>query len=411
MPEAIAKMFEELPKEAKKLEEPLKQLREKKLKDINSQISKTKDELSKAKGNKDEAKIRECEERLAQQSAERSRIDDEVAHLEARRGRMMEGPKRFGTDVRHDGDKVAYANVSSPLGSQKSEKFRLLGEGSAMVVAKDQDPRVIVVDWLRRPDNPFFARAIVNRVWAHYLGRGIIDPPDQLSPLNPPSHPQLLDELAKQFVGHKYDLRWLHRTIANSRTYQLSSTPPTANATLLAAGRRNFAYFQLRRLPAEVLVDAVNDATGGRETFPAKLYLPADSRAIEVASVTRSEDKDATLAYAFKIFGRPERSLDIQCDCDRDTNATIVQTLYLANHPRVRDKIYSDSGRVAQILKDHSENVKRVEEIYLVALGRLPTESDRTACLAYVEQRESTLKSFQDVLWSLVNTREFILNH
>lgn len=411
MPEAIAKMFEELPKEAKKLEEPLKQLREKKLKEIISQISKTKDELSKAKGSKDEAKIKECEEKLVKQTVEKSQIDDEVAKIESQRGRMMEGPKRFGTDVRHDGDKVAHASVSSPLGSQKSEKFRLLGERDAIDVAKDQDPRAIVVDWLRRPENPFFARAIVNRVWAHYLGRGIIDPPDQLSPLNPPSHPELLEELAKQFVEHKYDLRWLHRTIASSHAYQFSSTPPTADAALLAAGRRNFAYFQLRRLPAEVLVDAVNDATGAHETFPAKLYMPADSRAIEVASVTRSEDKDATLAYAFKIFGRPERSLDIQCDCERDANATIVQTLYLANHPRVRDKIYSESGRVAQILKDHSENVKRVEEIYLVALGRLPNESDRTACLAYVEGRESALRSFQDVLWSLINTREFILNH
>jgi hypothetical protein len=324
---------------------------------------------------------------------------------------MLEGPKRFGTDIRHDGERVNFASVSSPLGSQRSEKFRLLGEREPLEVAKDQDPRTLVVEWLRRPENPFFARAIVNRVWAHYLGRGIIDPPDQLSPLNPPSHPELLDELARQFVANKYDLRWLHRTIANSRTYQLSSTPPTSDATLLAAGRRNFAYFQLRRLPAEILVDAVNEATGTQEEFPAKLYLPTNAKAIEVAGVTGAEDKEATLSYAFKIFGRPDRSLDIQCDCERDTNATIVQTLYLANHPRVRDKIYSEEGRVAKIVSEHSENARRIEEIYLVAVGRLPTESEQSACLAYVSERESSLRAFQDVLWSLLNTREFILNH
>lgn len=412
MPEAIAKMFEELPKEAKKLEEPLKQLRDKKLKDITSQINKTREELSKAKNdNKDEAKTKELEVKLAQLTAEKVQIDAEVAKMEVQRGRMTEGPKRFGTDVRHDGDKVNFASVSSPLGSQRSEKFRLLGERTPVDVSKDQDPRVLVVDWLRRAENPFFARAIVNRVWAHYLGRGIIDPPDQLSPLNPPSHPELLEELARKFVENKYDLRWLHRTIAGSRTYQLSSTPATTDAALLAAGRRNFAFFQLRRLPAEVLVDAVNDATGSHEEFPNKLYLPADAKAIEVAGTTRSEDKEASLSYAFKIFGRPDRSLDIQCDCERDTNTTIVQTLYLANHPRVRDKIYSEDGRVAQILQDHSDHPRRIDEIYLVALGRLPTASERTTITAYIDQREASLRSFQDVLWSLLNTREFILNH
>src|SRR5690606_38409249 len=156
-------------------------------------------------------------------------------------------------------------------------------------------PRQLVVDWLRRPENPFFARALVNRVWAHYLGRGIIDPPDQLSPLNPPSHPELLDELTRKFIENKYDLRWLHRTVVGSRTYQLASTPPTKDAALLAAGRRNFAYFQLRRLPAEVLLDAVNETTGATEEFPRKLYLPAGAKAIEVAGMTRAEDKDASL--------------------------------------------------------------------------------------------------------------------
>lgn len=411
MPEAIAKLFEELPKEAKNLDEPLKQLREKALKDITTQLNKTRDELSKAKSKQDQGAIGPLEDQLARQTREKTQVDENIAKLEAQRGRMLDGPKRFGTDIRHDGEKFVPASVSSPLGSQKSEKFRLLGEAAPLDVAKESDPRALVVAWMRRADNPFFARAVVNRVWAHYMSRGIVDPPDHLSRLNPPSHPELLDELARQFVEHKYDLRWLHRTLANSRTYQLASTPPTSDGELLAAARRNFAYFPLRRLPAEVLIDAVNDATGTREDFPAKLFTPAGARAIEVAGATRSDEKESTLSYAFKIFGRPDRSPDIQCDCERGANATIVQTLYLANHPRVREKIYSETGRVAQIVKDHSENPRRVEEIYLVALGRLPTESEQAACAEYVAAREASLRSFQDVLWSLINTREFVLNH
>jgi hypothetical protein len=412
MPEAIARMFEELPKEAKKLDEQLKQLREKDLRQASEQLNKTRDELNRAKAeNKDADKIRELEEQLARQTEEKSRLDGEVAKMEADRGRMTDGPKRFGTNIRHDADRVNFASVSSPLGSQRSETFRLLGEDSLLQVAKDQDPRELVVAWLRRADNPYFARAIVNRVWAHYFGRGIIDPSDQLSPLNPPSHPELLDELARRFVENQYDLRWLHRTLAESRAYQLSSTPLDSHRGQLSAARRNFACFQLRRLPAEVLVDAVNDATGSREEYPAKLYLPEQARAIEVAGVTSRENEEAAVGYAFKIFGRPIRSTDIQCDCERDTNTTIVQTLYLANHPRVRDKIYSDNGRVAQIFRDVSENDRRIEEIYLAAVGRLPGDREREACLAYVNGRESSLRSFQDVLWSLLNTREFILNH
>jgi len=286
-------------------------------------------------------------------------------------------------------------------------------------VAKEQDPRELVVAWLRRPDNPFFARAIVNRVWAHYFGRGIVDPPDHLSPLNPPSHPELLDALAKQFIENKYDLRWLHHTIATSRTYQLSSTPPPnppdspleQGGTKGGAARRNFSHFQFRRLPAEVLVDAVNQATGSHEEYPPKLYLPEQAKAIEVAGVTSREDQSAAVGYAFKIFGRPLRSTQLQCDCERDTNTTIVQTLYLANHPRVREAIYNDAGRIAQIVAEMAEDDRRIEEIYLTALSRLPSDDERQTCLSYVQERNSSLRAFQDVMWSLLNTREFVLNH
>jgi hypothetical protein len=406
-------MFEELPKEAKKLEEPLKQLREKRMREVNDKLNKAREELQRAKGQekKDEGKIGEFESQLAQHTQEKAKVEQEIAELEAQRGRMNEGPKRYGTDIRHESERISHASVSSPLGSQRSETFRLLGSDAPMEVTKEQDPREFVAAWMRAADNPFFARAIVNRVWAHYFGRGIVDPPDHLSPLNPPSHPELLDELAKKFIENKYDLRWLHRTIAGSRTYQLSSSSPTDKPELLSAARRNFAYFQLRRLPAEIVVDAVNDATGSFEVYPSKLYLNETARAIEVAGVTSREDQEASLSYAFKIFGRPLRSGDVQCDCDRDAGTTIVQTLYLANHPRVREKIYNESNRVAKLLSDQADTQRRIEELYLTTVSRLPTDAEMASCRAYVEARESSLTAYQDVLWSLLNTREFILNH
>ncbi len=122
------------------------------------------------------------------------------------------------------------ASITSPLGTQTSKQFRLLGETKPIEIAGNQDPRLVLVAWMRRPDNPYFARAIVNRVWAHYFGRGIVDPPDNLSPFNPASHPELLRELAQQFVQNHYDLKWLHRTILSSRTYQQSSATSPANA-------------------------------------------------------------------------------------------------------------------------------------------------------------------------------------
>jgi len=263
------------------------------------------------------------------------------------------------------------------------------------------------MEWLRRPDNPYFAKALVNRVWAHYFGRGIVDPPDHLSPLNPPSHPELLAALADGFVRNKYDLRWLHRTILASRTYQQSCLPREASR----ADRRNYAFFAVRRLSAETLVDAVNHATGGKETFSKRLFLPPDAKALEVAGVTRAEDERASMAYAFQIFGRPLRNPLVQCDCERDPSPTMVQTLYLANHPQVRDKIAAPEGRVAQVLRDSHDPARQIEELFLWTVSRPPSAADLEACLANLKASPSPRQGLQDVLWSLLNTREFILNH
>jgi hypothetical protein len=219
----------------------------------------------------------------------------------------------------------------------------------------------------------------------------------------------LLAELCRGFIENKYDLKWLHRTILNSRTYQQSARTNATNRT----DTTNYASFYLRRLPAEVLVDALNHATHSSETYPADLRLPAGARAMEVAGGTSGKDgkETASVQYAFQIFGRPLRSPDVQCDCERDSTPTIVQTLFLANHPRLRDKIAGRQGRVARIVKDIAEDDKRIEEVYLWALSRLPTPEERQTCLAYLKESPSAQRGLEDVMWSLLNTREFLLNH
>ncbi|MFO0863450.1 MAG: DUF1549 and DUF1553 domain-containing protein [Gemmataceae bacterium] len=331
----------------------------------------------------------------------------ESKKFEMRARALENGPKRFGTEIAISEKMNATASVSSPLGTQKSDKYRLLGEKDSAPVAKGEDPRKTVMDWMRRPDNPFFAKAIVNRVWAHYFGRGIIDPPDHLSPLNPPSHPELLQELTAKFIENKYDLKWLHRTILTSRTYQTSSTPNATNRS----DRRHFAAFYVRRHSAEVLVDAINHATGVMEVFPAKLYLPPNAKAIEVAGTVKIEDETAAVAFAFQTFGRPLRNAQVQCDCERDPAATVVQTLYLSNHPKVREKIANPKGRVAQILEKIAGDDQRIDELYLWTLSRLPTEDEKRTCLAYLKESPTPRRGLEDVLWSLINTREFLLNH
>jgi hypothetical protein len=322
--------------------------------------------------------------------------------------RMMEEMgKRLKVTEIHTGAKASFASVISPLGKQESKELRLLGNKQSATIAADQDPRAPVMAWLRQPDNPFFARAIVNRVWAHYFGRGIVDPPDHLSPLNPPSHPELLAELTKGFIANKYDLKWLHRTILNSRTYQQSAQTNATNK----ADTRNYASFYPRRLPAEVLVDALNHATGSKEAYPAELRLPANARAIEVAGSVEAGKERASLAYAFRIFGRPLRAENVQCDCERDSTPTIVQTLFLANHPRVLAKINDSQGRAAQLLTTQADDGKRIEELFLWTLSRLPTDEERAACARLLKVSSSPKQGMQDLLWSLLNTKEFLLNY
>ena len=296
------------------------------------------------------------------------------------------------------------ASVTSPISTREAKGLRLPGEADPAAVAADRDPRELVVEWLRRPDNPYFARAIVNRVWAHYFGRGIVDPPDNLSAFNPATHPELLRELGDGFVKNKYDLRWLHRTILNSRTYQQSSVPQPESA----GDRANYAAFPLRRLPAEVLLDALNSATGTAEKMDMKYHhWPEEMKTVEVPFAP----KNPFVEFVLETYGRPKRNAAVQCDCERDGGASVFQVLTLANHPRMWEKIRDPNGRAAKLAKATTADESKVDELFLATVGRSPAESERDACLKYLKAAESAEKGLQGVLWSLVNTREFLLQH
>jgi hypothetical protein len=296
------------------------------------------------------------------------------------------------------------ARVTSTLGTKESRTFRLLGEPDAVTIPADRDPREFVLEWMRKPDNPYFARAIVNRVWAHYFGRGIIDPPDNLSAFNPATHPDLLKALCDGFIANKYDLRWLHRTILNSRTYQQDSTPAKGSE----ADRTHYAYFPLRRLPAEVMLDALNTATGTTEKMDMKYHHWPDSmKTVEVPF----EPRNPFVAFVLETYGRPKRNSAVQCDCEREGSASIFQVLTLANHPRVWEKIRAPDGRVAKVMKETTDDPKRVDALFLATVSRLPSAAEREACLKFVAGADSSEKGFQGVLWSLLNTREFLLQH
>jgi hypothetical protein len=305
---------------------------------------------------------------------------------------------------------VGAVSVTSPLGTQNSRVARLLGDKTVVEISTGKDRRTLVMDWLRRPDNPFFARAIVNRVWAHYLGRGLIDPPDNLSPLNPPSHPKLLDELCQGFIKSGYDLKWLHRTILQSRTCQQSSRAEAASVH----DRRNYARFALRRLPGEVILDVLNQAAGVKEKYPAGWMFREGERAVLSAGVMVDVYNFYNINDPFRylVFGRQVRRTNVQCDCEQGNGVALPQLLFLANHDEVRRKISADEGRVAQLAANKKlTNEQRLEELFLGALARLPSAEELKAGLDHLATSDTLRKGLEEVLWSLTNTREFQLNY
>jgi hypothetical protein len=265
-------------------------------------------------------------------------------------------------------------------------------------LGETRDAREALVKWLVQPDNPYFARSFVNRVWAHYFGVGLVDPVDDFSVANPPSNERLLDALASNFADHGYDIRRLERMVLSSRTYQLSATPNDTNRH----DRRNYARAYARPMPAEVVLDVLNDALGAAEDFGPD--APPGSRAVEVATNRVGAEHAARV---FRVFGRPARATT--CDCERPAEPALPQTLFLMSDPALLGKI--TGGRLQRLLAEDRTDAEVLEELFLATLSRYPDARERRAALGRVGAAADRRAGLTDVAWALINTREFILNH
>jgi hypothetical protein len=260
------------------------------------------------------------------------------------------------------------------------------------------DTRAKLHEWMTDPKNPYFARSFVNRVWAHYFGVGLVNPVDDFSVANPPTNARLLDSLAESFIDSGYDLRKLERTILVSRTYQLSAAANDTNKF----DKNNFARSYVRPLMAEQVVDVLNSACDVDENFGTD--APAGKKMTEIGA----SRLNAQVAYALRIFGRPPRTT--ACDCERAAEPALPQTLYRMTDPTVAQKL-AQSRRLAGIVKAKLGDDAAVEELFLGTLSRLPTDKEKADAVGYLKGAKNRPAALQDVLWALINTREFILNH
>lgn len=389
--------------------------------------------------------------------------------------------------------KVDKGNKRSQSGRVMTPK--LLG-GDEVMTTEYPDPRTALMDWMRDDDNPYFSRAIVNRVWSNYFGVGITEPADDQNLANPPSNAELLDYLSKEFVAHKFDLKWLHREIVNSRTYQLSwKTNPTNRLD-----GRNFSHALIRRLPAEVTWDAVRYATASADEMLAMVEKPTEKRAIGPSA--SGIDRQGNASYILTTFGKPSRATN--CDCERSDEPSLLQTLFLRNDREMLEAVERNGGWLNTLAKQvgektdgtplptksdadakgksdakrtleeiarnekqikvlqkagkdeavaklqekvdaskaelaeakvaaeraakaeanarekkdeanklavHPDIPKYIREIYLRTVSRPPTDEEAQRAYHYLEDSSSNITGLRDLLWAMLNTKEFIVNH
>ncbi|HWB10489.1 MAG TPA: DUF1553 domain-containing protein [Pirellulales bacterium] len=259
----------------------------------------------------------------------------------------------------------------------------------------EADRREKLADWLVSPDNPFFARAAVNRIWGHLFGRGIVEPVDDFRSSNPPAHPELLDWLATDFASHGFDRKRLIRQIMRSRVYQLAATTNPSNAE----DDRYFSHASVRLLGAEQLLDAIAQATGTAEKFGG---FPSGLRAVQLP--------DGEYAHRFlSAFGRPARA--IACACERDSESNLGQALELVGGEQMEVQIRSPNGRVAGLLARGANGASIVEELFLATVSRFPTDVERAELSARLDGSSDRRAAAEDLMWALLNHQEFLFQH
>ena len=279
----------------------------------------------------------------------------------------------------------------------------MLPDGTVPDIPEGQDPREVFATWLISSRNSPFARNAANRVWFWLMGRGIVQEPDDFRPDNPPSNPELLAYLAQELVASRYDLKHLYRLILSSNTYQRSCIP----ASNTPAAEANFAFYPLRRLDAEVLIDAINQITGGTEEYSSMIpepftWVPTDKRTIALP--------DGSISSAFlDLFGRPSRDTGLLGE--RSNRPTAAQRLHLLNSSHILRKITS-SAQLRGIFLTQKPRPEMITQLYLALLSRYPTEEELQALQAYTETGEAKgMQVLHDAAWALINNTEFLYRH
>ncbi|MSR81120.1 MAG: DUF1553 domain-containing protein, partial [Gemmataceae bacterium] len=304
----------------------------------------------------------------------------------------------------HKRGMAAAKNIKSGL----SLKPAALGDQVA-AIAPDEDPRLRLADWLRSPKNPFFAKALVNRYWKHFFQRGLIEPEDDIRESNPASNPELLAALEKRFIESGFDLKDLVRVITTSNAYQLSALPNKHNV----GDRQNYSRYYPRRLPAEVMLDAVDKLAGTQTDFS---NLPSGTRA--VALPDNSYNNNPFL----RVFGRPEG--ESVCECERIQSSSLAQSLFMINANDIRQKLANQStGRAQRLANDKRPAKDKIEELYFAAFGRQPRPDELQTALNYLTEKRinaqgkpvdagrAAFENYQDLIWALMNSKEFLFNH
>jgi hypothetical protein len=287
-------------------------------------------------------------------------------------------------------------------------------DGTPAQLSQDKDPREVFADWLTCPKNPWFTRNIANRVWSWLLGHGIIHEPDDIRPDNPPSNPELLAYLEQELIAARYDLKHLYRLILNSQTYQLSSIAKSDKPEAEA----NFAYYPLRRLEAEVLIDALNQITGTTEKYSSAIpepftFIPEEQRSIALA--------DGSITSSFlELFGRPPR--DTGLESERNNRLTAAQRLHLLNSSHIQRKIEQGSG-LRSLMQSKASPREVATRLYLTILSRFPTDEELKTVAAYSQPAGSAKggagqsggakgrEAVVDLAWALINSAEFLYRH
>jgi hypothetical protein len=278
-----------------------------------------------------------------------------------------------------------------------------LGTPPAEVAAED-DPRFALADWLTSGKNPLFAKSLVNRYWKHFFNRGLVEPEDDMRETNPAVNPELLDALAARFVESGFDLKALVRAMTRSTTYQLSAVPNRFNAV----DRQNFSRYYPKRLSAEVLFDAVNHLTMAESKFDG---LPPGTRAVQLPDNSFNAG-----SYFLTVFGRPESSS--ACECERSQDASLAQSLHLLNSKDIQEKLASDKGRAAVLARNEAmSDDSKIRDLYRLAYAREPDAKEVDAARGYLDRKagqdsdKGRRLAYEDMIWALVNTKEFLFNH